>query len=96
MGGRLCWRLQSKNATITTSANFYDMPAFCFKLLILIFLHLPGFSCPGKTTSSKLNVCLLNLDMDGSFNACPYLYFPFSWINAGKVTLVSLLLSELG
>lgn len=84
---------------IITSANFYDMPDLCFGFLILILiliLHLPGFSCLGKKTSSKANVCLLSLDMDGSFNACPYLSFPFSWTNAGKAALIFLLLSEVG
>lgn len=78
---------------ITTSANFYDTPDCCFEFLILI-LHLPGFSCVGKKTSSKVNVCLLNLDMEGSFNACPYLSSPFSWTHAGKADLGFLLLSQ--
>lgn len=94
-GGGFFWRPQSKNATTTTSANFHDMPDFCFEFLILI-LPLPGFSCLGKKTSSKANVCLLNFDMDGSFNACPYLSSPFSWTNAGKAALALLLLLELG
>ena len=77
MGVFFRWRLQSNKAMITTRANFYDMPGFCFSDFDSTLSH------GEKKMNSKPNVCLAtDLHMASSL---PFLYFfsPFSWADAG-------------